>query len=237
MHGSEVVRGFAQGFATVRRFAILLGLFVAARAEADCATSYIACWPASSMNTSDPAATANCFYQTFTAYDIPQGTIHFSALGEINQYRRCNVELRDHFTVHGLPEGTPIALKLRVRFQIDGASDGGPFGGLVFNLEARGYPGVQGDMYTTRQASVGRGSLNLDEVYEVVLHRTAGVPIGWEIVSGLYVGEASHCTVDLAFEFADLPPGTSVTSCNGFLQEGQVPAALTTWGKVKAAYR
>lgn len=50
-------------------------------------------------------------------------------------------------------------------------------------------------------------------------------------------GGWGEVTASAQILFSDLPQGVSVTSCQGFHEEGPIPTLPVTWGKVRARYR
>ena len=76
---------------SVRFVSMLLALLTASPAAAACLSNYIACYPPSSLDTTEPSITLSCVAGSLTTYDSPNRRIRFSAPGELDIYRRFNV--------------------------------------------------------------------------------------------------------------------------------------------------
>ena len=218
-------------------FVSLLFVVLAAPAAADCLPIIVGC-NRDAISTQDAVYSTSCDGGTTMSYDVPAGTYTGSAwLPTVASDRRAYLGLRDQFTVTGLPDGTPIALKLRMHATMESFAGGGPgdFAGLF--LKPAALPAVVGESYPQTGWGSNDGSVAATDSLDMVLQRTAGVPIGMEIVVDLVAQAFCYARAQVSFEFVDLPPGVTVTSCHGYLQEQPVPARPASWGSLKAAYR
>jgi hypothetical protein len=156
-------------------------------------------------------------------YNIPAGTISISGytIGPIGAH------LVDSFIFHGLPPGNPVTFGLRVHYEVSISS-------VITqgHLSLAPFDDDPGDVPQSIAFVPGHSAGNL----VMTLTRPAETLVGLEIdasfaVSGLDSGRGAF-----VFDFV-LPPGVSVTSCNGYVQDAPVPALSTSWGGLKAAYR
>jgi len=190
------------------------------------------------FDTVAPVFATDCADLVATSFDIPNGIIDQDiATPGIPTLRVSDLQLRDEFTVSGPAAGTPIELRLRVHaagYVSAGAGDA-QFAMLTLALEP--FPLMVGDQLPQRTWGSVDVEVAFDDSLDLVLHRTAGEPIGILIRAQLSVGNYCWGDTHLAFRFVDLPPGCSVTSCKGYRQDPQVGAESMSWGRVKAAYR
>jgi len=215
----------------------LLFVVLAAPAAADCPPSPVGC-NLDASETQDAIYSTSCDGPTTLDVSIPAGTFAGSAwLPTVAINRRAVFALRDQFTVTGLPAGTPIALKLRLHVTMESFAGGGPGDFAGFFLKPRAFPQLVGETYPEKGWGSNESSVVATDSLDMVLQRTAGTPIGMEIVFDLVAQAFCYARAQASFEFVNLPPGVTVTSCHGYLQEPPVPARLASWGRVKAAYR
>jgi hypothetical protein len=157
------------------------------------------------------------------SYDYPAGTIDLTAY----TIPPVGVHLVDAFTFHGPSPGTPVTFGLRVHYDVlVGSTSLGHLYLLPFNEEPADEP--QLIMFPASNHSVG--------TLVMTLTRPAGAPVGLEIEASMSGGGMDSANGTFIFDFV-LPPGVSVTSCNGYVQDAPVPARPASWGEVKAAYR
>lgn len=220
----------------MRLLPVLLVAF-AVPAAADCLPVVAGC-NLDAIETQDAIYSTSCAGGTTMNYDIPAGTYGGSAwLPTVAHNRRAAFLFRDQFTVTGLPAGTPIALKLRLHVSMESFAGGGPGDFAGFILKPHAFPGVAGESYPEKSWGSNDASVAATDSLDLVLSRTAGVPIGMEILFDLVAQAFCYARAQVSFEFVDLPPGVTVTSCHGYLQDQPVPARTASWGRVKAAYR
>ena len=214
--------------------AVALGLFVsgATGARAQCPPSAVRC-ELDTYAPTDPTYSLQCSNTILGVsridFDVPQRQFE---VGSFDSYYGAELILQDAFTVSGPAPGTPIALRLRVRFN-------GFTHGLGRALVAA-FPTTfeAGDDTTSRlfecDPQCGMASFFQDSL-DLAITRPAGTPFGVALQG--FVGYQFGARLWARYEFVGLPPGTSVTSCKGFNQEQPVPASLRSWGRLKAGYR
>jgi hypothetical protein len=172
----------------------------------------------------------------YASFDIPAGSFEV-ATGEGGG---MDLMLRDWFTITGPAPGTPIALHMRVRVHGGLNWDGACCPESQVRVELLPLEPVSGDPeshWSFGKTSGPFQSYPFSDSLDLTLQRTAGTPIGVEIHASTHMQAPSSSDLIGEFYFPDLPPGWTVSSCKGYLKEQPVPAAVTSWGRVKASYR
>jgi len=168
-------------------------------------------------------------------YDVPARTLDLLYSEAMN----LGLSVRDEFTVTGPATGSPVPLRVRLRFS--GAACGyGPYPGgtATGTMSLRLLDPLPGENPASVPFSVPYSQncfVSFADSVDLVFTRPAGTPFGLEIH-----GDAAHgynFSNYAQFVFLDLPPGARVTSCKGYTQEQPTPAQAASWGSVKAAYR
>lgn len=167
-------------------------------------------------------------------YDIPQATL-FLASG--SPFGGCDPEItvEDDFIVHGLADGTPVSFTGRFEVSAESYCQLG-FGGVTASLRAGA--GIPASLaWALGQDDCENPVPNVRaEILTVPISGLAGSPIRMRFVLGATMGELFGASVLGKFGFDGLPNGTTIVSCNGFV-DGPVPARPASWGKLKAQYR
>jgi hypothetical protein len=229
-----------------RTMSLLSGFLLvvaSANANAGCPESCIripnvgtSCSPAAVRDTALTAVqTGHLCTDYFEArYDIPQATL-FLTSG--SPFGGCDPEItvEDDFVVHGLPDGTPVSFTGRFEVSAEYYCQLG-YGGVSASLRAGvGIPAslawALGQNDCTNPVPNSRA-----EVLTVPISGLAGSPIRMRFVLGATMGELFGANVLGKFGFDGLPNGTTIVSCNGFV-DGPVPAQPASWGRLKAQYR
>lgn len=212
-----------------------LGLFVIAPAvRAQCPVSQALCrgWDSSNNLVFEFAATtaadtASVAYNDSRAsFNHPDGV--FEAFTQVDEVFRhsTHVTATDRYVLQGVP-AAQVTVRLNLLLYV--ITD--PSGRMAWaSAAARLTGGVQ----AAEAQSLGPG---IDPYIEVVVWVLEGEP--FEVtceVSADGSGYYPICRLTGTLEFADLPDGAQITSCNGF-GDLSVPVEATTWGAVKSLYR
>ncbi len=205
-----------------------------------CPQSTLDCGNSTGLHTSDPLAEFDCSTASDTGvvgFDIPHGTAHASCTSLVQ--RILSAKPDDQYTLSGTPAGVPIRLMVVVDGDVQvrrPASDpnavvGNGYAGVWLDslgidspLDSWGVTGQQGVDHYTGQASIA-----------IVFVPGAPKEIGF--ASSTISENLAHLAATAHLHFDGLPPGATITSCNGFRQDQAVPALPVSWGRVKAVYR
>src|SRR5262245_22474085 len=226
-----------------RLLVLLLSFACASVARADCPPSTVACG-SNITHLVSPTGSASCTGQQWDAhYDLIEG-LFVSSGSSIPSFGGGYVEATDRYTIVGLPTGTPIALTagLRVTGSITFCGTVPPSGQIIASLfdeagfEATAYALASPSICDTSGYCCGVAA-SLDEPVRMPLAVQAGSP--FEVTSAVRAGVTltGTATITGRLAFEDLPPGTTVVSCQGFRQDAPVPALPASWGGMKARYR
>jgi hypothetical protein len=166
-------------------------------------------------------------------FDVPARTVRLYCSDGVS----AELYLRDEFVLEGPAPGTPVTLRLRIRYQGSAGGYGPSFPAATASIAARAIVEEPGDLPAAAsfQSDYSGGVVDFSDSLDLALARTAGAPVGMVIHTSVAHGYLVNVTLEL--EFVDLPPGSTVTSCKGYLQEQPVPALTRSWGELKAAYR
>jgi hypothetical protein len=205
-------------------------------ARADCLASWVQC----QQDTYEPTAatfhsecTTPTMYWGGVDYDVPARTMRL----HYDEWMWVGLSLRDEFTLGGPAPGTPVTLHLRIRYHgTAGGYGSGPSGGGVISMRALAPEPGDVEAQKTYGAPYGlSGTMSYSDSLDFFLSRTAGTPVGIELHADATYGY--YLDNQMEFVFLDLPPGSNVTSCKGYMQEQPTPALARSWGSLKAAYR
>ena len=168
---------------------------------------------------SSPSASAN--------YNVPAGTLALSfgcsgAGGECGSGGGVYVE--DDFSIVGLPSGTPVSLTAHLA----GYLNGGGFPPIYAIVQA-----TVKDLNGNSQVATSPTSYDLALPVQAIVGQT--FRLHFEL-NGSSLGPVQG-SGNAAFSFTGLPPGTAVTSCQGYVSDPAVAARHWTWGRVKSIYR
>lgn len=181
------------------------------------------------------AYTAAAFETTaagrMAGYDLIGGTVRMAHPGTLSP---LFVQAVDRYRVVGVPDGTPIALV--ALYDVDGWVQSPGCGGTG----CHGYFGAQIAHEATavkRVVDAGfNGRASLVETLQLPLDVTAGQEVELRFSLWFYRSSAGYYGEGTGrLRFAGLPAGATVVSCQGY--GSATPTQVSTWGRVKAAYR
>ena len=175
-------------------------------------------------------------------YDLTLGWLVAGASGgDISAFARASAH--DRYQIIGVEPGTAVSLVAEM-----GASGGaGAYGHCAFSPYASVSATLERDDGTRVRVSAGSsysypdctpvGSGSLSATLQLPLEVIAGEEFGlhMEVTASASWGDGTASMSGLAF--SGLPPGASIVSCQGFLQESPVQALQASWGRVKSIYR
>lgn len=175
-------------------------------------------------------------------YDLVAGTCGAFLTGGGEAGSTLFLLVRDRYRIVGPESADPIPVT--VRFRVTGLAGGG-----VYALPFLG-PSCQGTRARLRLASGASldeailesrreptcGDTAIDETLEIALAPVPGEE--FEVAASLDLAAAQFVAVTTsgAISFAGLPPGAAIQSCQGYAGP-VVPAARSSWGRLKGAYR
>lgn len=219
-------------------FALLALLAVPGIARAECVAGEVRC----SQDTYAP--TTPTFHTTCDTpvmsravmdYDVPAGTLDLS----YDEAMTISMSVRDEFVVTGPQAGTPVPMRIRLRFSGVACAYGPSLGsGAAVTMSLKLLDPLPGENPASLLVNVPYSTscfVSYADSVDLVFTRPAGTPFGLEIHGDARGGY--NFNNHARFTFLDLPPGAHVNSCKGYLQEQPTPAHPISWGGVKAAYR
>lgn len=165
------------------------------------------------------------------SYSVPAGTINLSfgcsgGGGTPECGSGGGVYVEDDFSIFGLPPGTPVSITAH----LTGGLSGG-YGGFMYAfVEA-----ILSDANGNTQSVSGPPPESYDLALPVQAIAGQTFRLHFELTGsslGFISGSGSG-----TFSFSGLPPGTAVTSCQGYTSSPVVAARHSTWGKLKSVYR
>jgi hypothetical protein len=167
-------------------------------------------------------------------YDLVSGSVRASS-GTGGAYAHSEAGIRDDFTVSGLAPGTPFTIQVRLTLTAQVQRD----------CSTHGNCGSADGRATLREEPANEATyfapVSANASIHVTIHGTAGVPfqifasVGTRTsaTAGIYGGFASVIGL---LDFVDLPVGSRIVSCKGYLQD-PVAISRTSWGRLKQGYR
>jgi len=178
------------------------------------------------------------------AYDLIVGALRAGGGGGLEGGGGARAIVSDEYRVIGLPEG-PVTFFADLH--VVGTFYLWPSCGTVFVPGGEIKASLLEGLSNEASASVSTETVcnesyccvlpaSLDTTLRITISRLAGETfrLKFDLDARAWGGSASS-TGELSF--ADLPPGASTISCQGFTQGPPVPVLPTTWGRVKASYR
>lgn len=156
-------------------------------------------------------------------YDLIHGLFEANGVASVNGPCGSSVEATDEYSLSGQGETQTFEAVLQVTGTIAGS------GAVFARLQSVGDAGAQVEVELTESGS-----------HELVLPVTAGPYVGVRLVVYLRAAGVNPApegtTVGVAtLRFRGLPANTSVISCQQYALP--VPAAVASWGSMKALYR
>jgi hypothetical protein len=194
-----------------------------------CPPTTLVCGP-QVVHRTEPASSLTCD-QGLLAYDLEHATLD---AGSFDGF--ASIDAGDVYTIGGLPEGTPLSFAAEIEFRADAC------GGYDASAAGRAFV-RDGTNEASHVESAGiRRCASGSRVARLELQKVAGVPfrLTYRVeASGDLQGSAG---AHLRLAFVDLPPGTRITSCNGYEQDGPTATRASlveqdvTAGRVRLAW-
>jgi hypothetical protein len=157
------------------------------------------------------------------AYDLVGATLSGSSRSIFDLIATI-VIARDEYVLTGLPVGSPVSFDVELNGTATLTTGSGTSG-----LSVRREGG----------AIASRGGGNWSGPVVLHLDEKAGEPFVLRYALGqstLTIGTLTEVSCSGSFHFLNLPPGSHITSCQGYVQDA-VPTATASWGMMKAIYR
>ena|SRR5689334_3589799 len=165
-------------------------------------------------------------------YNVPQGTLGLTLKWPCSRPGECGtsgkVYVEDDFSLYGLPPGTPVALTVHLAGDLEVS-----FGGFS-STNTTAY--LRDDLGHEVVGSITPTTFPRHYDVSLPVAAIAGQPFRLHFeLSGNALSTSGGG--DGAFSFTGLPPGSAVTSCQGYVSDLSVPVAKRTWGALKRFYR
>ena len=191
-----------------------------------CPLATLTCGP-DTVPHEEPAAGLECA-QGAARYDLAHGTFEAFTWGQGSS--GTAVDAGDDYTITGLPAGTNVSFAAQVEITADacGGYDGGGF------AWGRVRDGTNEVLH--KVSASGRGNCDSDRrTLRLELQKAAGTPFRLQIHAAAGGDTEGSGSVAMRFAFVDLPPGTRVTSCHGFVQDAPTATRTTIVDQQAAA--
>ena len=192
--------------------------------------------PRDSLGCSDPSAGA------YGLYDLRTGLLGVSS-SAYDVGAGMSGAVHDVYQIVGMEPGTPVSLVAEITavggVDLFGQCVFSPFGSFSATFFGDSGPSVSASGYASFGPPYcdGSGQERTEIVLQLPVAATAGQAFALHMEASTSVrwGSAHASLNNLAF--SGLPPGASIVSCQGFLQEPPVQALQASWGRVKSIYR
>ena len=211
-------------------FAITLSSILVGATHAECLQGCLSCGACSSRLFDDCNRADGSGY---ASRDLVRSSTYAAATCGIFRAEEW-ASAADRFTVGGLPEGAPVIFTAAVRLR------GFGYGRLTLNAFIR--EGQSNSITYDETFTIDPivGAVNVDTTLAVTVSTFAGTEFTIEhavFVDAVPRFVGSVATLETGLSFSGLPPGSRVTSCNGYLQDSPAPARPASWGAIKTRYR
>jgi hypothetical protein len=223
----------------MRRFAaiFLLCAFLASAittrswSQSNCPANTLVCVESTTTST-DPQGACNAGWNYGGAncsYDATRGTV---GAGFCCNFGWGSAQVVDDFVISNLPPGTPLTFRatLYLGLQCSGYSHGSG----ACNGSMTGPDGA-----TVRygiDACCGQGN-SASHPLDLAVQALAGQTFRITYQVEAEADEGGFGSASGQFIFQDLPPGATIQSCHGYVEDFPVPAKPMSWGRVKVLYR
>jgi len=217
---------------TLVAFAPVIAILLApSRASSDCPLSCINFTDCTTLPARTVSVGANPSHGTGPGtgtYNLPAGTLQASGTSNGGFPGGSVVDAKDRYKVVGIPAGTPLTFNARLDISAFGAQTGFFDAKL---LEAAS------NQQSWSASNPGQLMCVVNTSLVVTINRLAGEE--FEITSRVQAstGQGGSASTSGSLHFANLPQGSQVVSCQGFVQDFPVPALPASWGSLKAQYR
>jgi len=233
--------GFVRGpVAVVAALVVLGGTAPGAFAQSGCGINNLECL-STLIAPTGPSDSTECMDATHhgsASYDLVNGLLE-ATCSSLGTQANVSVSADDTYQILGRPPGTPV--NFVVEFQVGGSigiNQCGGSGNLSAAIINTGIPGAPSanTAYACNASCTCFGSPTLNTVLSLPMTKNAGTPfpVGYFLATN---GVLSNETLSGQFRFVGLPAGTSVISCQGYVQESPVAIQRASWGTLKLHYR
>ena len=190
------------------------------------------------LDSTEPARSTQCCNADFCGtadYDLARGGLN--ATMSSSEYGGPTGDARvvasDEYVVLGMPSGTPVTIQ--AEFQLTGyytnqtaCCDGDASGSILEGATNRAASSFSG-------GAVGENSF--DRTLSITVAAVAGASFVLRLEVRAHGTEGANAEITGQLRFSGLPAGTSLTSCQGFRQDGPTPTIPSSWGSLKIRYR
>ncbi len=189
-------------------------------------------------------ASTDCSFDDLTSsasYDAATGALYAEARtsGRHTYNEVARSVLDDEYVVSGIPVGTHLQVTAVADCELDNIVIAGR--GVLPSYVGLWVPPVTGGAVPNADNFPFIASAPGEETTTHQLHLSLPVVAGTqlELQTEAYAqcsgGVGGYARAKLSFQ--GLPPGSTVTSCQGYRQDQPVPTLTRSWGSVKATYR
>ena len=166
------------------------------------------------------------------SYDLTLGRAHAEGRGNGAAGAMATVTAVDDFVLSGPGDLSPVSIVVSFRLIGDYTTD--PYG-----VGGSGGATLESGGTTLDVTYVGTGpyGTNVDTTLRIPLTVSLGEPfrVTYEVRGS--TGPDGHGTSEGRLSFESVPDVVAVRSCQGYGQDGAVPARAASWGAVKIRYR
>lgn len=161
--------------------------------------------------------------EAFASYDLRSGMFHSSTSTGLSAGFRSLVLAQDIYQVIGNPSGIPLNFVATLRITASKT------------ILSHACALLSGGTENQEKFCIGVGSFEIK--ISIPLEHVVGEP--FPLLYQLWTDgiEGGDSSISAVLEFEGLPPGATITSCQGFIQEFPVPVQEETWGSIKVLYR
>lgn len=180
-----------------------------------------------------------CRTSGFASFDFPVGLLEAQISAQSGDVAYVNAI--DAFEIIGVAPANDVSCKVQMTVQGTLARALPPYvhwpGGHLFVILSYRQLDRQGETVRVLENSSNLEVLNVTEVVELPIVIKTGTQFVVEFDLSLWTqSPVEESSVRGTFRFVDLPPGASIRSCRGYVQE-PVPVQEQTWTWIKHLYR
>ncbi len=197
--------------------------------RAACPTNSISC-DGVTTNFTAPSQSQSCSSGGFASYDDINGQVY-----SYGYFGGTSTTAQDDFVVTGIPSGSPLTFSAMLQVSSTDCCNnltGGSISGATIQLA--GGPAASGGYLSNCH-----GCNSFTQTLTIPITTTAGTHFQIAYQARTYSIEAGggSSSIGGTLSFAGLPPGSIVSSCQGFRQDFIVAVSLASWGRLRLLYR